>query len=105
MGVAKEVVFSDDEHDATGYTPPELKEIVYPNGRVVSRTRLFKSLFKAIDTDKSGFIDLAEYKAVVKSETVKDFFAFLDGQEIADGKITLSEWITGWQKLTEEKSS
>ena len=60
---------------------------------------LLVDVFDSMDVDGSGTVDIAEYRSAVGNETMRAFFAYIDAQGVADGELTLGEWLAGMGQL------
>lgn len=74
------------------------------------RTTLLKQLFRKMDADSSGEVDLHEFKQLVADDgqqtggdgenAYERSFHFLDGMGNADGLLSMEEWVKGMQLVS-----
>ena len=77
-----------------------LAEIISPMKPTPSREERLEELFTAMDVDGDGTVDFEEYKAMVKSPIMLQFFTFMDAHfGNSDGKLGLDEWLDGMSAL------
>ena len=60
---------------------------------------LLVQVFQQMDNTGNGSISIAEYRSAVASQTMLSFFEYLDAQGVADGEVTLDEWLKGMGAL------
>ena len=63
------------------------------------RKATLTEIFAAMDTDHDGNVSLDEYRAAVASTTMRSFFEYIDGKGVADGFLTLGEWLAGMSEI------
>ena len=64
-----------------------------------ARRSLLVQVFQQMDNTGNGSISIAEYRSAVASQTMLSFFEYLDAQGVADGEVTLDEWLKGMGAL------
>ncbi len=63
------------------------------------RRATLTEIFAAMDSDKDGKVSLGEYRSAIASKTMQKFFAFIDGKGVADGFLTIGEWLAGMGEI------
>jgi len=59
-----------------------------------------------MDADGDGKVNIEEYKAVVKTKTLQNWFTVMDGRigpDTPDGKLAMSEWLLGLEEWNKDK--
>ena len=64
-----------------------------------ARRSLLVQVFQQMDNTGNGSISIAEYRSAVASQTMLSLFEYLDAQGVADGEVTLDEWLKGMGAL------
>lgn len=71
-----------------------------------ARLRKLTEIFKSMDTDGDGQVDLAEFRSATSNPTMVKLFHYMDEMGNSNGSLTLNEWIstmyTVGKSLTEE---
>lgn len=70
-----------------------------PGGLAPERLEKLKAIFKSMDTDGDGSVDIAEYRAATDNQTMLNLFKFMDGKGNNDGSLDLDEWLTTMSKV------
>ena len=72
-------------------------KVVKKGDGTVDREATLALVFKMLDSDKNGFLDLAEFKSAMDAEVGESktaaYFAWMDAQGNSDGKLQLDEWV------------
>ena len=69
-----------------------------------ARLQRLKEVFKSMDLDEDGTVDISEYRAATSNDTMIKLFTHMDSSGDGNGELTLDEWLQIMSKVGQSMS-